>query len=43
MEACSSSFHETNEEDLKVIDVYPIRSLFCNMNLNNDGTDMSQL
>ena len=26
------------DEDLKVIDVSPIKSLFCNMNLNNDGT-----
>ena len=25
-------------EDLKVIDVSPIRSLFCNMNLDNNGT-----
>ena len=36
--ACSSSFHENNDEDLKVIDVSPIKSLFCNMNLDNDGT-----
>ena len=36
--ACSSSFHENNDEDLKVIDMSPIKSLFCNMNLNNDGT-----
>ena len=33
--ACSSSFHD---EDLKVIDVSPIKSLFCNMNLDNDWT-----
>ena len=38
VKACSSSFHENNDEDLKVIDVSPIRSLFFNMNLNNDGT-----
>ena len=38
VKACSSSFHENNDEDLKVIDVSPIKSLFCNMNLNNDGT-----
>ena len=38
VKACSSSFHENNDEDLKVIDVYPIKSLFCNMNLDNDGT-----
>ena len=25
---CSSSFHENNDEDLKVIDVSPIKSLF---------------
>ena len=36
--ACSSSFHDNKDEDLKVIDVSPIKSLFCNMNLNNDGT-----
>ena len=29
---------ENNDEDLKVIDVSPIRSLFCNMNLENNGT-----
>ena len=29
---------ENKDEDLKVIDVYPIKSLFCNMNLDNDGT-----
>ena len=38
MKACSSSSYENKYEDLKVIDVYPIKSLFCNMNLNNDGT-----
>ena len=38
VKACSSSFHENNDEDLKVIYVSPIKSLFCNMNLNNDGT-----
>ena len=26
------------DEDLKVIDVSPIKSLFWNMNLDNDGT-----
>ena len=35
--ACSSSFHDNNDEDLKVIDVSPIKSLFSNMNLGNDG------
>ena len=38
IKACSSSFHENNEEDLKVIDASPIRSMFCNMNLDNYGT-----
>ena len=38
IKASSSSSHENNDEDLKVIDVSPIRSLFCNMNLNNNGT-----
>ena len=38
IKACSSSFNKNSDEDLKVIDVSPIRSLFCNMNLNNDGT-----
>ena len=38
VKACSSSFHDNNDEDLKVIDVSPIKSLFGNMNLDNDGT-----
>ena len=38
VKACSSNFYENNDEDLKVIDVSPIKSLFCNMNLDNDGT-----
>ena len=38
VKACSSSFHENNDEDLKVIDVSPIKSLFFYMNLDNDGT-----
>ena len=38
IKACSSSFHENNYEDLKVIDVSTIRSLFCNMSLDNNGT-----
>ena len=37
VKACSSSFHDNNDEDLKVIDVNRIKSLFCNTNLNNDG------
>ena len=39
VKACSSSFYENKDEDLKVIDVSPIKSLFCNMNLYNDGTE----
>ena len=39
VKACSSSFYENKDEDLKVIDVFPINSLFCNMNLDNDGTE----
>ena len=39
IKVCSSSFHENNDEDLKVIDASPIRSMFCNMNLDNYGTD----
>ena len=38
MKACSSNFYENKYKDLKVIDVSPIKSLFCNMNLDNDGT-----
>ena len=29
---------ENNDEDLKVIDVTPIESLFSNVNLDKDGT-----
>ena len=38
VKACSSSFHDNNDEDLKVIDVTPIKSLFSYMNLDNYGT-----
>ena len=38
IKACSSNSYENQDEDLKVIDVSPIKSLFCNMNLDNDGT-----
>ena len=38
VKASSSSFHDNKDEDLKVIDVSPIKSLFCNMNLDNDRT-----
>ena len=36
---CSSSSYENKDEDLKVIDVSPIKSLFCNMNLDNEETE----
>ena len=36
--ACSSSFCDNNDEDLKVIGVTPIESLFSNINLDKDGT-----
>ena len=39
IKACSSNSYENQDEDLKVIDVSPIKSLFCNMNLDNDGTE----
>ena len=35
---CSSSFHDNNDEDLKVIGVSPIKSSFANMDLYKDGT-----
>ena len=38
VKACSSSFHDNNDEDLKVIDVSPIKYLFSNINLDKDGT-----
>ena len=37
--AFSSSSYVNNDEDLKVIDVSPIKYLFCNMNLDTDGTE----
>ena len=44
MAAKLEKLDENNDEDLKVIDVSPIRSLFCNMNLDNNGTgDESKL
>ena len=39
IKACSSSFRENNDEDLKVIDASPIRSMFCNMNFDDYGSD----
>ena len=38
MAAKPKNFYENKDEDLKVIDVSPIKSLFCNMNLDNYGT-----
>ena len=38
MKACSSSFHDNNDEDLKVIGVTPIESLFSSINLEKYGT-----
>ena len=38
MAAKPEKLHENNDEDLKVFDVSPIKSLSCNMNLDNDGT-----
>ena len=38
VKTCSSSFRENNDEDLKVIDVTPIESLFSNINLDKNGT-----
>ena len=38
VKACSSSFHDNKDEDLKVIDVSPIKYFFGNMNIDNDGT-----
>ena len=39
IKACSSSFRENNDEDLKVIDTSPIRSTFCNMNFDDYWSD----
>src|SRR4051812_24296007 len=39
IKVCSSSFHDNKDEDLKVIDVSPIKSLFFNINLDNDGIE----
>ena len=40
IKACSSSFHDNKDEDLKVIDVSPIQSFFCNMNLDETEYDL---
>ena len=36
IKSCSSSYRENKDEDLKVIDVSPIRSLFSSINLDED-------
>ena len=43
IKACSSNSYENQDEDIKVIDVSPIKSLFCNMNLDNDLTEYDPL
>ena len=43
VKACSSRFCENNDEDLKVVDVAPIETLFSNINLDKMGLEMSQL
>src|SRR4051812_25657521 len=40
IKACSSDSYENQDEDLKVIDVSPIKSLFCNMNLDEYDYDL---
>jgi len=39
MAAKPEKLHENNDEDLKVIDASPIRSMFCNMNFDDYGSD----
>ena len=43
MAAKPEDLNDNKDEDIKVIDVSPIKSLFSNMNLDNDGLEMSQL
>ena len=38
VKTCSSSFHENNDEDIKVIDVTHIESLFYNIIFHKYGT-----
>ena len=42
IKACSYDSYENQDEDLKVIDVSPIKSLFCNMNLDETEYDLCQ-
>ena len=39
IKVCSSNSYENKDEDLKVIDVSPIKYLFCNMNLDETEYD----
>ena len=39
IKACSSNPYENQDEDLKVIDVSPTKSLICNMNLDETEYD----
>ena len=40
IKACSSNSYENQDEDLKVIDVSPIKFLFCNINLDETEYDL---
>ena len=40
IKVCSSNSYENQDEDLKVIDVSPIKSLFGNMNLDETEYDL---
>src|SRR3954469_11600384 len=40
IKACSCNSYENQDEDLKVIYVSPIKSLFCNMNLDESDYDL---
>ena len=40
IKTCSSNSYENQDEDLKVINVSPIESLFCNMNLDETEYDL---
>ena len=40
IKACSSNSYENQDQDLKVIDVSPIKSLFCNINLDENEYDL---
>ena len=43
MAAKPEDLDNNKDEDLKVIDVTPIKSLFSNINLDKMGLEMSQL